>query len=973
MAQRQFRSDDTTTWAEKYGDGSAGASTISGNTTDDATRTPKTTLSVASGATAATFGSFTGFTDGDLVLLYQTRNGGAGAGAWELNKIASHVGTAVVLAYATMQAYDTTAQVIKLTQFSNFTVNTGVTLTAQAWDGSVGGVLPVLCNGTLSVVGNISATGKGYRPGAGVTGSSNGQQGEGTLAAQGTVSVAANGNGGSGGVHNQNAGFGEGGAGGGHSATGGLGDGSGGAGGTTSGVAGLTTMTPGGGGGSGGNDGNASASGVGGIAGGVVLLICGTVSITGTVVANGNNGNNNSGEFGGGGAGGAGGSILVKGDNVTLGSSLLTATGGIGGEGFSTTHTGGTGSTGRIHADYGTAISGTTNPTIDSRNDTTLRQAVAPTVTTDSVTGVGSSSATANGTVSSDGGGTVTERGFVLATTVNPTTANTKFVVGGTTGVMTVNLTGLTPSTSYHVRAYATNSAGTSYGADLPFTTPAAIPLPQTLRTTNIRTTAIDVDCLLTSDQPTAITERGIVWSTGSSPTTSNSKATSPGTTDTFTLSMVKLSAQTVYFVRSYCITAAGTFYGNTLRVVTSTRRIRKHFIYRIYTPLGAYVETWSPEVISDPDFKININSGPGEMVVQLARKFDDFGEDVDVKLNNKVQCFVVDNDNVNGLLLYTGYISGYRPVIDEVKEYIEVTLFSYVGELSRMILRDATGNTTVTYNSYDPSVMLRDIVDKYRAIGGNLNYSALSVQNTNTSVSYTFITNTIKECLDKIIELCPVGWYYRVDPDGTIYLQPKNVLSDHAFSVGLEVERLRTFRRIEDLVNRVLFTGGGTPALFRKYENTSSQATYGLYEKKVVDQRVTVAATASTISNRILDNQKDPEIRSTLVVIDNNGPATRGYDLESVKVGQTFKIKNLKNSVSASALWDVAQWDVDVWDQTLANAAADVIQILSIHYQPDSIEIEASSRLPQVAKRIEDVDRNLQNSQTVNNPAAPT
>lgn len=398
----------------------------------------------------------------------------------------------------------------------------------------------------------------------------------------------------------------------------------------------------------------------------------------------------------------------------------------------------------------------------------------------------------------------------------------------------------------------------------------------------------------------------------------------------------------------------------------------QKYYIYRVYS-LGVYVTTWVTDVINEPAFTSNINSGAGQLVIQLGRDFDDFGEDDDVKLNNKVDCWVVDKEAPNGSLLYSGYISGYKPIIEKAKEYVEVTLFSYASEFSRMMLRDGSGNTTIAYSSYDPSNMLKDIIDKYRAQGGTINYSANSIAITNTTSSYTFNTNTTKEAVDKIIELCPVGWYWYVDPNNTIYLQPNNVQADHTFTLGLEVESLATFRRVEDLVNRVLFTGGGSPPLFLKYENTGSQAQYGLYEKKYVDQRVTSSATASTISNRIIDAQKDPEIRSRYEIVDGNGPGRFGYDIESIRPGQSLKIRNLRTGTRSSSLWDVAFWDTDVWDQTLSSAAADVIQILSIQYKPDSIILDASSRLPQIAKRIEDIDRNLQNTQTVDNPTAPS
>jgi len=103
----------------------------------------------------------------------------------------------------------------------------------------------------------------------------------------------------------------------------------------------------------------------------------------------------------------------------------------------------------------------------------TTSPASAPTVTTtDPVTGISAASAIGGGTVSSNGGATVSVSGLVWGTSINPTTANNKTVDGWAIGgPWTSNMTGLTAGTLYHVRAYATNVSGTSYGLDVTFTT----------------------------------------------------------------------------------------------------------------------------------------------------------------------------------------------------------------------------------------------------------------------------------------------------------------------------------------------------------------------------------------------------------------------------------------------------------------------------------------------------------------------
>lgn len=93
----------------------------------------------------------------------------------------------------------------------------------------------------------------------------------------------------------------------------------------------------------------------------------------------------------------------------------------------------------------------------------------APTVTTQAVTDIGAGTATGNGNVVSDGGGTITERGVCWDTSPNPTTSNSKATSAGTTGAFTASITGFSDGTLYYVRAYAINSAGTSYGDNVTF------------------------------------------------------------------------------------------------------------------------------------------------------------------------------------------------------------------------------------------------------------------------------------------------------------------------------------------------------------------------------------------------------------------------------------------------------------------------------------------------------------------------
>ena len=197
----------------------------------------------------------------------------------------------------------------------------------------------------------------------------------------------------------------------------------------------------------------------------------------------------------------------------------------------------------------------------------------APIVTTQAVSDITETTATGNGNVTDDGGATVTERGTCIGTSANPTTAGTKFTASGTTGVFTTAMTGLSDTTHYHVRAYAINSVGTSYGADVEFDTltPPVAPTVTTQAVSAIAETTATGNGNVMADGGATVTERGTCIGTSSNPTTAGTKFTASGTTGAFTTAMTGLSDTTHYHVRAYAINSVGTSYGSDVEFDTLT------------------------------------------------------------------------------------------------------------------------------------------------------------------------------------------------------------------------------------------------------------------------------------------------------------------------------------------------------------------------------------------------------------------
>lgn len=192
------------------------------------------------------------------------------------------------------------------------------------------------------------------------------------------------------------------------------------------------------------------------------------------------------------------------------------------------------------------------------------------TVSTGVASNITATSATYSGSITNNGGYNVTSRGFCWNTTGNPDISDQHTTNGSGNGTFTGNLTGLTPGTTYHVRAYATNSTGTSYGNETTFITSSGTVTMTLSAATNITASSASCSVTISDDGGATITERGICWSTAQYPSTASSSVAMGSGTGTFNASMSGLSPSTTYYVRAYAINSTGTNYSNQINLTTA-------------------------------------------------------------------------------------------------------------------------------------------------------------------------------------------------------------------------------------------------------------------------------------------------------------------------------------------------------------------------------------------------------------------
>jgi hypothetical protein len=191
-----------------------------------------------------------------------------------------------------------------------------------------------------------------------------------------------------------------------------------------------------------------------------------------------------------------------------------------------------------------------------------------PGVTTQEPTNISAASAQLNGTITSEGLPAFTERGFVYATTPQPSLTHTIRNVTAPVNserIFSANVEGLDLNRTYYVRAYATNAIGTAYGNEVSFEA-KALPALNTLNVSEIASTTAKFNAMIISDGSPAYTERGFVFATASQPTLSTTirKITAEKNANAnYFVSVNGLSLNTTYYVRAFATNDNGTAYGN--------------------------------------------------------------------------------------------------------------------------------------------------------------------------------------------------------------------------------------------------------------------------------------------------------------------------------------------------------------------------------------------------------------------------
>lgn len=386
-----------------------------------------------------------------------------------------------------------------------------------------------------------------------------------------------------------------------------------------------------------------------------------------------------------------------------------------------------------------------------------------------------------------------------------------------------------------------------------------------------------------------------------------------------------------------------------------------KKYIVKIYNSKGNYITSWSD--VSFNGFKKTINGGLGECRIKLARRFDDFGEYEDVKLNNKVEIYCSDGDTSSeGDRIYSGFISNYSPSIRENREGVDVVLLGYVSKLATSILKNSTQvelktdtSSGLTTGDVASSCEVRDVVkaiiDRYQAEAVNpiINYSSTSTEDSGNTFTYTFNSKYYNEALEVCREYAPSNWWWFVDADNVLNFKPKPSKPDHYFVFGKHFKSINVEKNMENVINRVLFSSGDSERqILKLYSDTDSSDDYDDRWDLVTDNRVSVEETADNSGEAILAEKKDADVKTTIEILDNNSEEN-GYDIESINPGDTCKFLNL--------------------DPNISKTFSGIMTIKSVSYTPDSATIEIETLSIDTGKEIFKNNEKIDSQEAPNRP----
>lgn len=318
--------------------------------------------------------------------------------------------------------------------------------------------------------------------------------------------------------------------------------------------------------------------------------------------------------------------------------------------------------------------------------------------------------------------------------------------------------------------------------------------------------------------------------------------------------------------------------------------------------------------------FVSSINGGLGDLKVVIPRKFDEYDQ-AQIELGNELRIYIADTDAPSGTLVYSGEIDSIDASVSD-NEDVSINCSGYVYQLALDVHEDSQ-TVYFKYTSEELADIVKDVIDKYNITNpqARINYTADSVTDTGKTKTLEVFLDTPLEVLFSVIRLSDSDWYFHIDATNTLYFQEIPTTPTHYFTFGKDIVSLNYNRNTRDTKTGILFSNGLTTldedVVFKLYKDDTAVTNYGRRFERIRDERY-VEDGADELGARLLSLYSEPINTVTLRVVDNN--LDNGYDIESIKVGDTCKVLNTSEipALTDNMLITTIQYGFDYVDITV-------------------------------------------------------
>jgi hypothetical protein len=287
------------------------------------------------------------------------------------------------------------------------------------------------------------------------------------------------------------------------------------------------------------------------------------------------------------------------------------------------------------------------------------------------------------------------------------------------------------------------------------------------------------------------------------------------------------------------------------------------------------------------------INNGYGDLEFVIPKNFDNFGLDVEIGLKNyEIDIIVYDFQDLKGKVIFSGEITKISRSLGG-SESVRIQAVGPIFRLEKTPLKQGNSHI-INYNSTTLSSMFKDVIDKYNIINPNnlLSYDSNSIQDTNQNHTIKFNNATCLDALTAIFKATPANFVWFLDVDKKIYLRAISDTPEHFFYFGKDVISIDIDEDKLQITN-VLGFWNSKLDIAKEYRNDISIENYGYFWEKKKDDRYSEDG-MDDYADRAVTNFGSPNLQIKVKILDS---FAGGYNLESVKVGNTCKFLNLQKT----------------------------------------------------------------------------